>query len=364
MENPGYGKSAYFDASGFAYIIRCLLLCGAVLIHGTYHIAAANTAPVWTDHLDIGDLPPGRHHFFIAAGSYNNGIPVPVPVMVLKGAREGKRLLLTAAVHGDELNGIRVIHQLFEDVDAQQLSGAIIAIPGFNQPGIHHHNRRFQSASGGGSMADLNRMMPGTQNGSAAARYIANIWEAVIAGNVDIAIDLHTQTRGTAYPLFVFADNRNATIREMAYDLHPDVIKRDAGQKGSLETTLVQQGIPAVTFELGSPKRFQPRMINRAVSGIKNVMTRHMMLAGTVPDAAAAPLVGNAYTNIVARTGGYAVLHVDLLDRVEKGQKLVTVYDSFGIEIQIYDAPHDGHVLAVATDPVREPGSMLVRILK
>ncbi|SDD79600.1 succinylglutamate desuccinylase/aspartoacylase family protein [Kordiimonas lacus] len=316
--------------------------------------------------LDAARLPQGRHDFYFRAGWRNTGEPIHVPVVVVRGAQPGKTLLLTAAVHGDELNGIAVLHRLLEGLNAETLSGTVVAVPGLNQPGINANNRRFPVSSGGGALVDLNRNFPGTDEvgGSTSGRYIGALWGGLLRPNADFAVDIHTQTRGAAYPLFVFADFGNAKARAAAHMLGPDMIKNDAGQQGTLETSLMKEGIPAVTLEVGAPKQFQPELIDRAVWGIMNLMRHEGLLAGDAEAPPVKAIVGSNYTNIYADRGGIAVLHVGLKDVVTKGQKVATLYDAFGHVIRTYKAPHNGWVLAISTDPVREAGSMLLRILQ
>lgn len=307
---------------------------------------------------------PGRHTFYLKAGESNTGQPILVPLVVLQGETDGPRMLVTAAVHGDELNGIRVIHKIVEKIDPSEISGRIIMIPGLNQPGLAANNRHFVGAGGGGFMVDLNRIFPGkTEKGGTAELYVGRIWEGAIKGHVDFAVDLHTQTRGTAYPLFVFADFRNEDAKAMAMALRPDMIKNDKGEVGTLETTLIKNGIPAVTFEIGEPKRFQRRLIDKAYWGLVNVMRLKGVLPGGHRSSAGLPFTGTHYVNVEARKGGVAILKVELGDRVNRGDLVAILFNSFGEEVDRYHAPQSGRVLAVATDPLREPGAMLVRIL-
>lgn len=325
---------------------------------GPYENAAIITS------LELEDYAPGLHYLQFQAGARNTGAPIWVPVIVMVGEAPGPRLLLTSAVHGDELNGISVIHGLLERIDPSRLKGTIVAVPGVNQPGMNANSRHFVSAGGGGSMTDLNRTFPGrVDGGSAAERYVAMLWQKLFRGNVDYAVDLHTQTRGSAYPLFVFADFRNETSRSMAHDLMPDLIKNDAGQKGTLETTFVASGVPAVTLEVGGPKKWQHDLIARATGGVENMMVGIGMLEGEKKQAEKAPFIGSNATNIYTDVGGFAYMHVKLLDRVAKGQRVATMVDAFGRETARYWSQHDGIVLSIATDPLREPGAMLVRIL-
>ena len=314
--------------------------------------------------LAVSDMPVGLHRLKFNAGSRNTGEAIWVPVLVVKGAKAGPKLLLTSAVHGDELNGISVIHRLLQTMEVSSLSGTVIVVPGVNQPGMNANNRHFVGSDLGGNMSDLNRLFPGRlQGGNAAERYAGQLWHNVFKNNADFAVDLHTQTRGSDYPLFVFADFRNPVARQMAFDLSPDLIKNDQGQKGTLETALMRAGIPSVTLEVGGPKRWQPDLVERSVTGLHNVMKGLDMLPGEKFTARTEPVVGATSVNIYTDVGGFAYIHVGLKDKVSKGQKVATMVDAYGAELASYYAPYDGVVLSVATDPLREPGAMLVRIL-
>lgn len=326
------------------------------------NLAASSVREIET--LDVQRLASGHHTLTFRASYTNTGQPVLVPVHVLKGTNAGPRFLVTAGVHGDELNGIATLHALFDRIDVSLLKGTLIGIPGLNQPGLAANNRHFVGSSGGGYMADLNRTFPGkAQSGDSAERYVARIWNNIIKDNADFAVDLHTQTRGSVYPLFVFADFDNEAARQMALDLMPDVIKIDPGQRGTLETSLLARGIPAVTFEIGGPKTWQPGLIDRAVEGLFNLMVAADMVPGDRQSPTEAPYIGNDTTNVYTDVGGYAYLHVGLGDSVDEGQHIATIKDAYGQIVSRYNAPMAGYILSVATDPLREPGSMLVRIL-
>ena len=314
--------------------------------------------------LAASDMQPGLHRLRFNAGSRNTGEAIWVPILVAKGAEAGPKLLLTSAVHGDELNGISVIHRLIQSLNISSLRGTLIVVPGVNQPGMNANNRHFVGSDHGGNMADLNRLFPGRlQGGSSAERYAGQLWHHVFKNNADFAVDLHTQTRGSDYPLFVFADFRNPVSKQMAFDLSPDLIKNDQGQKGTLETELMRSGVPSVTLEVGGPKRWQPDLVERSVTGLHNVMKGLDMLPGDKVIAKIEPVVGAASVNIYTDVGGFAYIHVGLKDHVSKGQRVATMVDAYGAELASYYAPYDGVILSVATDPLREPGAMLVRIL-
>ena len=304
------------------------------------------------DQLDTGDLPAGTvQRFWFRAGGNAIGQGWQVPVIVVRGARPGPRLLVTAGIHGDELNGIAVIHRLAA-TDPKRLAGTLVLVPGLNTPALLASAREFP---GGGN---LNRLMPGDETG-AAQRYARQLWTGLLRPNADAAVDLHTQSRGTAYVTYAFASTPRT--RRMAELVGPDIIKMDSGEKGTVENELTRDGVPAITFELGRPEVFDAAATARGVAGIENLMTEMGMIAGTVQ--ATAPLVTNRIQPARTGTAGWMTLLVPLGADVTKGQALATIADPFGRLIETVTAPESGQINTIATDPRREAGDMVARIV-
>lgn len=315
------------------------------------------------DRLDAGDLAAGQvHRFWFRVSDNAIGQGWYVPVIVIRGAQPGHRLLLTAGIHGDELNGIDVIHRLVGTIDPARLSGTIVAVPGLNTPGLLHHTRAFTPGDGVDG-ANLNRLMPGDPKSTDRADlYAGRLWSRLLRPNADTAIDLHTQSRGTAYPMYVFADTDRA--RAIGELIGPDMIKIDPGVTGSVETEMLKSGVPAVTLELERPEMFDRVVISRAVDGIKRVMVDLKMLEpGSAPARTVTPYIGDTLARVATSRGGFATLLVDLGDTVNKGQRVATIADPFGRIIETLTAPESGRVSTIATDPLRDPGDTLMRIL-
>lgn len=358
----------------FLQIFPLYLVVIALLSISQHQVAAKESQTVYSGDilqgkkvvtvLEASEFPPGVHQLYFQVPLSNQGIPAHIPVIVVKGIKAGPRLLLTAGVHGDELNGIAVIHSLLKKISYQQLSGTIVAVPGLNPSGLAANSRYFVGTTGSLARKDLNRLFPGRLTGGGAAeRFIGTLWNNLLIRNTDFAVDLHTQTTGLVYPLFVFADFNNPAVKRMAYALMPEMIKNDSGEKGTLETTLVSKSVPAVTFEIGAPKTFQPGMIMKAVDGILNLMRTRKMLMGEPLKPERAPYLGTKFSNIYAEASGASHLKVALGQEVRKGDLLAITYDAFGVEQQRYFAPEGGRIVSIATDPMREVGSLLVRIL-
>ncbi len=203
--------------------------------------------------------------------------------------------------------------------------------------------------------------MPGDSDGGPSSRYAARLWSRLFIGNADYAIDLHTQSRGGSYPGYVFA--QTSAARQIADMLRPDVIGMDPGIEGTVENMLNPAHIPAVTYELGSPERFDDTMIARAARGIRNVMIDKAMLTGKPDLSDPAPYVGNVVTDIASPRGGWAHTLVRLGQDVKVGDPVATISNPFGEVTATLTAPSAGHVLSVITDPRIEPGVMVVRLI-
>lgn len=315
-------------------------------------------------HLNSADLPTGRHLFYFRPQDMASGQGWYVPVSVIQGARPGKRLLITSGVHGDELNGVLCVQQLMRELDPAQISGTITLVSGMNVPGILAGSRDFIPSDPDASPVNLNRLFPGDANHpTAAGRYLDALWQHLLTPNADFTLDLHTQTRGAEYPLYVFADYRIDACVRMAHLMAPDCILDDPGDAGVLETEWNRRNVPCITVEVGTAKRYQPAMVSRTLQGIYNILRDQGMLEGNVIAPAAAPVEGKATTTLRAKRSGYALPQVILGQQVVAGQLLAIQWNAFGEEIERYHAPCAGYVLSINSDPLRESGSLLVRLL-
>jgi uncharacterized protein len=315
------------------------------------------------ERLNARDLKRGQvHRFWFRASDTALGQGWYVPVVVVQGAKPGPRLLLTAGIHGDELNGIAVIHRLAREVDSAKLSGSLVMIPGLNTPALNNSTRNF-SPRGGTGTENMNRVMPGSDKPGAALidRYAHRLWTRLMRPNADQMVDLHTQSRGTSYSLYAFVSSPEA--QRIAEAIAPDTIRLDPGQRGTVENEMVPDGVPAITLELGAPEIWDTAMINRGTDGILRLMEKMAMLApGTAPATTAKPFMANNQVEVRSPHGGWMTLHVALNDMVTKGQKVASIADAFGGVQTVLTAPEAGQIVSIATDPRRDAGTMAVRI--
>ncbi|MFA0088066.1 succinylglutamate desuccinylase/aspartoacylase family protein [Vibrio sp. 10N.261.51.F12] len=314
--------------------------------------------------LDVNGLEAGEHKFWFAVATDAIGHPQLLPVRVFKGQHPGKRIMITAGIHGDEQNGILTAQQLARELMGRINAGVVTIVPTVNLSGIVRHSRDFHSAAPDSSTSNLNRVFPGDPDGDDAHRFAHSLWQNLLKPNADLAIDLHSQTSGAAYPLYVFADYRLDDSIRMARLIDPDVILNDPGDPGILETAYNRSGIPSITIEVGIGRYSDHVMVSRAVNGVLNVFRAYEMIDGDVQPQTVKCTEGNQIVSIRANQGGFVISHVALLDEVTTGQKVATQYNSFGDEIEHYYSPSKGVVISHNVESVRAPGSLVVRLIR
>ena len=317
--------------------------------------------------LDVSDLESGKkHRFFFQGVQMGTGQHWYVPVVVAKGVRVGKRILMTAGIHGDELSPVNAVQRVMAGLEPTQMSGTVIAAYDLSRPAREYTQSNWPSAQKGGSYIDFNRIWPGNEMGDdAPTRHAGILWNRLFKNNVDVALDYHTASTGGDFTMFIFADFRQPEIRQIAELFPSEQIKNDLGESGSLEMTFVQAGIPAITIEIGGPRSFERGKILMAVEGSLNVLKHYQILDGPLGRTSkeAGTFFGDAFETIRATTGGYLELLVELRDRVTPGQQVALQRNSFGDVVAEYSASVAGEVATLARDALSEPGSRVMQIL-
>jgi predicted deacylase len=317
--------------------------------------------------LDVADLEPGKKHSFYFQGvQMGTGQHWYLPVVVAKGAKPGKRILLISGVHGDEVSPVDAVQRTMAALDPAQMSGTVTAVYDVSRPAKEGTTRMWPIAQWGGQLIDLNRVWPGDeQGGNAAVRHAGLVFNRLLKPNADHALDYHTAATGGDFTAFIFAKLGKPGIRAMAELFPIEQIKSDPGFPGTLETSLVEAGIPALTIEIGGPRSYDRRMIPLFVEGGLNVLRLHGVIPGPMGRTAkdAGTFYGDAFHTVRATHGGFLELLVDLTDTVAAGQKVAIQRNSFGEVVKEYVSEVAGEVSTIQRDAMIEPGTRVVQIL-
>jgi predicted deacylase len=276
------------------------------------------------------------------------GVPVSTPVLVVNGALPGPALCLTAAVHGDELNGIEVVRRVMHDLDASRLAGSVIGVPIVNVQGFRRGSRYLPDRR------DLNRYFPGNPKGSAAAR-IAHSFFTNIVAHCDALVDLHTGSFERANLPQIRADLRNPDVITLTQGLGSMVILHSTPAAGTLRSAATQAGIPAVTLEAGGPSQLELADVKHGVKGIESLihalgMTKNRRLWGDPKP------VYYRSSWVRADNGGILLADVSLGSSVRKGDLLGTITDPMNNARSELRSPYAGRIIGMARNQVVMPG--------
>jgi predicted deacylase len=317
--------------------------------------------------LDVADLEPGKlHRFFFQGVQMGTGQHWYVPVVVAKGAKPGKRILLISGVHGDESSPVDAVQRTMAALDPARMSGTVTAVYDVSRPAKEAVTRMWPIAQWGSQLIDLNRVWPGNEDGAnGPTRHAGLVFNRLFKPNADYALDYHTAATSGDFTAFIFAKMGAPEIRAMAELFPIEQIKSDPGFPGTLETSLVEAGIPTLTIEIGGPRSYDRRKIPLFVEGGLNVLKHHGVIPGPMGRSAkdAGTFRGDAFHTVRATHGGYLELLVDLTDTVAAGQKVAIQRNSFGEVVKEYFSEVAGQVATLQRDAIIEPGTRVVQIL-
>jgi predicted deacylase len=281
---------------------------------------------------------------------------IHVPVIIVRGRLPGPTLGVTAAIHGDELNGIGLIHRLLEGTDPEQLSGTLIAVPVVNVPGYLREERRFPDDR------DLNRIMPGKPDGIPSEVYAHRFLER-IAKPFDYLVDLHTASAGRVNSFYVRANLHHEITAWMALAQYPDIILHNEARDGTFRGAMMDAGVPAITIELGNPKRLQRKVVRMGTEGLFNIMGHIGMIEHEMHEARKRkPVICTESKWLYTQSGGILRVFPDLGDKVRRGSTVAAVHDIYGNLVEEYVAPYDGVVIGKSVNPVNQTGSRILHL--
>lgn len=298
--------------------------------------------------LDAEVLPGASAKLEWNASQSFAGGEVISPVTVVHGTRPGPVLCLTAAVHGDELNGVEIVRRVVNQLQPGELGGTVIAVPIVNLFGFTRNSRYLPDRR------DLNRFFPGSRYGSIASRIAYSFFHGVVR-HCDSVVDFHTGSFDRSNLPQVRADLSNPDVLEFTRGFGATTVLHSVGSKGMLRVAATQAKIPAVAFEIGGPGQLQPEEIAHGVQAMQTLLHKLGMTRTRPEWDEPQPFF---YDSVWVRSnaGGLLLSEVELGQRVQRGQKLGSVIDPINnIEREIL-APVHGRVIGMALNQVVLPG--------
>jgi uncharacterized protein len=285
--------------------------------------------------------------------------PMHVPIHIIHGKKKGPCLLICAALHGDETNGILIITKLFELVKLDSLKGTLIVIPVANIYGLIAQTRNLADGR------DLEKCFPGMQQGSFAARFAYQLNHEILQ-KADYCIDLHTGGPSISkFPQVLTNLNIEDNI-ELAMAFKAPITMHTDGQEGLLflSNQRSEQIIPTLRFVGGEAQRLDEHTIKVGLKGIRNVLK----LLNMIPikkKFKQEQVFNNIFKQrwVYAPSSGICETFKKLGSYIKKGELIARITDPFGsIQISKIVSPIDGIIIAIKTKPLVNEGDYIVQI--
>jgi hypothetical protein len=284
--------------------------------------------------------------------------PTQLPVRVIRGKRSGPTVFISAAIHGDELNGIEIIRRFRKLNILKSLKGTLILVPIVNVYGIMTLSRYLPDRR------DLNRSFPGSLKGSLASR-VAKIFFDEIVRKCDLGIDLHTASIHKSNLPQVRTNIDNEYTFALAKAFEAPVVLHSELRDGSLRAVAQDEGIPILLYEAGEALRFDETSIRIGVNGIVNVLRENDMLPKILKKKSRkTPIITRTSQWIRSGESGMLRTIKALGDTVKSDETIAFIDEPLGDNSFEIKAPFDGVIIGKSEIPLVQEGDAVFHIAK
>lgn len=317
------------------------------------------TSPRAKDFEFLGDrVKPGQRKVFsLPAGTLYTGASADIPVEIVHGHHAGPTLLVCAAIHGDELNGVEVVRRVLTANWLKNLRGTLIAVPIVNVLGCLNRSRYLPDRR------DLNRCFPGSETGSLAAR-VAYLFRESVLKRVDYAIDLHTGAIDRSNLPQIRVNLKNEKATQMARWFGVPIIVDSPSGDGTFRGTGDELGIPIITYEAGEALRFDEASILAGIRGVRRIMESLGLIAERTRRRRVHHVIAQSSAWTRAHRGGFLNTILPLGTRIHQGDPLGYIVGPLDKQRDPIIAPFSGIIIGKSNLPVVYEGEALFHIAR
>lgn len=284
------------------------------------------------------------------------GTPTTLTTYVIRGRKTGPTVFISAAIHGDELNGIEIIRRLRHKLLLAKLTGTLILVPVVNIYGAINLSRYLPDRR------DLNRSFPGFSKGALASRVAKTFFDEIVS-KCDLGIDLHTASIHKDNLPQIRTNTNNEYTLMLARAFEAPVVLHSELRDGSLRAVAQEKGIPILLYEAGEALRLDEKSIKIGVKGIINVLRANGMLPQrTKRSTCVKTVLTKASQWIRSHESGMIQTLKNLGDIVEEGDviaRIHSLFDDQGFEVI---APFDGIIIGKTQIPLIHEGDAAFHI--
>jgi len=286
-----------------------------------------------------------------------------VPIIIERSKVDGPCILLTAGIHGDEINGVEIVRQIVAKGYNKPTKGTVICIPVINVFGFLNQSREFPDGR------DLNRMFPGSKRGSLASRFAYYVIKTVIP-HIDYCIDYHTggAARFNFSQIRLDADSKETL--ELAKVFGSKFIIDAENRDKSFRKTLSDMGKRVLLFEGGKTLHLDRIVTQVGIDGALRVM-HYLGIRNFSEELEATPFKEAKNQVLVKKSTWVRAKHSGMFrsqkkigSKVSKGEKIGSISDPYGdFEVDV-TSTFDGYIICSNHAPIVNQGDALVHITK
>lgn len=302
-------------------------------------------------------LPGERKTITMEIARLHTTTKLKIPIIIERAKQDGPVVLFTAGLHGDEINGIEVVRQLIVRKINKPKIGTIICIPVINVFGFVNKSREFPDGR------DLNRVFPGSRNGSLASRFAYHLLKEVIP-NVDYCIDFHAggASRFNAPQIRIVPNNDE--LKQLADVFNAPFTLYSKNIAGSFRNACGRLGVKILLFEGGKSLDINKDVAEEGVQGAMRVLNHLGMLkAKKIMKQPPAPSLYIEKSGwIRAKYSGLFHNNTAIGKFVEKGEVMACITDPFGKFEHKVKAPESGYIINTNDAPIVYQGDAIFHI--
>lgn len=307
--------------------------------------------------LDTKIYPGESKEIDFDVANLHTSSPVNVPIIIERAKKPGPIVLFTAGIHGDEVNGVEIVRQLIANGINKPKIGTIICIPVINVFGFLNLKREFPDGR------DLNRVFPGTIDGSLAGRVAHKLMHDIVPC-VDCIIDFHTGGSGRFNAPQIRISKENRYLNEYAKAFAAPFVLYSKNLNKSFRNSCYKLGKAMLLFEGGKSFHIDESITNHGVNGSMRVLKHLGMLNAN--SKVANPKKDTVFINESrwqrASISGMFRATITIGSHVKKSDVLGYITDPYGkINIAV-KAPNAGYIINVNESPIVYQGDALFHI--
>jgi predicted deacylase len=293
---------------------------------------------------------------------YQGYLPIPdsdvtIPVTVINGKEDGKRITITSGVHSGEYVGIQCAIELAQELQPEKVHGLVTIVHPCNTTGFRSHVSYVVPEDG----KNLGRCFPGNQEGTLSDRIGYAITQACLI-ECDFALDMHGGDLHERLSTFVFAPkNGDQKALDVSHEIAKFMnVKYVVLTSSGLTGYCLNRGFPSIVLERGDRGLWSPKEVILYKQDAINILKYFGVLDGNVNFHGPVPYYFTNVTMDYSPVDGCFYCFVELDQQVHEGDLMGEVRDFHGLLLHEVRAKYDCVIHSYWTSLSINKGQLMV----